>query len=818
MTLRALSIPILLLLVSATPLVSRESVREGEETITRLEPTSGELSSLPKSSCQIRHRTYIGSDPDGPYRWAGGIQEDRARFLAKTSEGVIGFRRDPATRTFEREWAPGAAWGAPYDLEGKLAAFKGDGIQLYHRDQGAWKPLLWFRPFEQGNQNDGAIALPDENTLLVGDPLNDTLGFNAGAVQVHAIDREGGTRERTRLLLPEATAQTERIGYGNLVRAEGDNLAVLGFDSGVQFLQLYHRGPDGEWRAEDVLRQPGEGFFYRFGTTTFSGDTLAIGGGLEESGVPEAAGAVFVWRRDPLTARWMQEAVLRAPDPVENGNFGNAVAMHGNRLLVASTPSRLLWDDIFDYWYYESLPDFMDLFEYRDDRWNHVLRMQPDDDNIWAGREIALTAKEALMGGSGLYVFDLFDGDSDGIADACDLCPEIADPLQRDSDGDGRGDACEWSWPCVSDLWEADDACQQPRQDIVVADVPRFERRTICGGRDEDVFRFYARRFDSYAFETLGPLDTRLSLQDDACQSTLAQASDCRRQAGPACLEWEAPETGWYRLRVQGETEGLKDDYILRHQEVECARDAWEPESFCDTTIPLEIGFDTAETPTRTLCPLGEDDWFSFEAREGEIFRFAGDANSSVVSLSIMDESCSTVIAKSARCENPEGEEGSCLIWEAPASGSYRLRVRTTSAVEYRIHHRQLASEPVCVIDTAPDDGDCENATLLADIVDHVDIERSLCPAGDWDHYLFVARAGEFYQFTILGDTDTVLILRDEECRGFLLDDDRYPELPGTGSYIGWRAPRDGLFYLRVRGYSPETTGAYRLLASERKF
>jgi hypothetical protein len=34
------------------------------------------------------------------------------------------------------------------------------------------------------------------------------------------------------------------------------------------------------------------------------------------------------------------------------------------------------------------------------------------------------------------------DADADGVTDADDVCPDVADPDQTDSDGDGRGDAC----------------------------------------------------------------------------------------------------------------------------------------------------------------------------------------------------------------------------------------------------------------------------------------------------------------------------------------------------------------------------------------
>jgi hypothetical protein len=61
-------------------------------------------------------------------------------------------------------------------------------------------------------------------------------------------------------------------------------------------------------------------------------------------------------------------------------------------------------------------------------------------------------------------VFSLSDGaprdlDDDGIADAVDNCPAVPNPDQRDSDWDGRGDACdfgcdgeEWGGVCVTHL------------------------------------------------------------------------------------------------------------------------------------------------------------------------------------------------------------------------------------------------------------------------------------------------------------------------------------------------------------------------------
>src|SRR5262249_12264002 len=50
---------------------------------------------------------------------------------------------------------------------------------------------------------------------------------------------------------------------------------------------------------------------------------------------------------------------------------------------------------------------------------------------------------DALAAVSSVDVAGAPDSDGDGYPDAADDCPTVADPAQRDADGDGIGDACE---------------------------------------------------------------------------------------------------------------------------------------------------------------------------------------------------------------------------------------------------------------------------------------------------------------------------------------------------------------------------------------
>lgn len=64
------------------------------------------------------------------------------------------------------------------------------------------------------------------------------------------------------------------------------------------------------------------------------GDLVAVGAGGATADTIENAGAVYVFKRQGLT--YVPEAKLVAPDATKKAEFGRAVAIQGNMVIVGA--------------------------------------------------------------------------------------------------------------------------------------------------------------------------------------------------------------------------------------------------------------------------------------------------------------------------------------------------------------------------------------------------------------------------------------------------------------------------------------------------
>jgi len=152
--------------------------------------------------------------------------------------------------------------------------------------------------------------------------------------------------------------------FGYRMAADGDTLAVSAYSedsaaTGIDGDQddnsalnsgsvyVFVRDSSGNWTQQAYLKASNTGTSDQFGfSVAISGDTIVVGApkedsgatgvnGDQEAGPAGSSGAAYVFVRSGTT--WSQQAYLKASNTEENNRFGEAVAVHGDRIAVAVT-------------------------------------------------------------------------------------------------------------------------------------------------------------------------------------------------------------------------------------------------------------------------------------------------------------------------------------------------------------------------------------------------------------------------------------------------------------------------------------------------
>lgn len=214
-------------------------------------------------------------------------------------------------------------------------------VRGYRRGASTWEQTFWFR--QSGAPTDdqfGCSLAMDGIWGVIGVCTSNAVAGNAGAIRVARFDEafEGvaSWAERTD---PGSVAGDYfglRVGIDRdgPVTIAGNSQADLNGNAN-QGVVLTSIGTTGDVPALTRSLDLGQGLTGAHAAKiAVDGDTLVIGASGEDVGLQDQRGAIYVYRRG--SGGYVFESRLLAPDGMAGDQFGTAVTLQGDRMLVAA--------------------------------------------------------------------------------------------------------------------------------------------------------------------------------------------------------------------------------------------------------------------------------------------------------------------------------------------------------------------------------------------------------------------------------------------------------------------------------------------------
>ncbi|MDP1698681.1 MAG: FG-GAP repeat protein [Xanthomonadaceae bacterium] len=165
---------------------------------------------------------------------------------------------------------------------------------------------------------------------------------NAGAAYIY--QRSNGAWALVQKLVPNDRHAQQRFGY--YVAISGGHTALIGATSGYTngvpnagAAYFFVKNGSGVWQQAQKVSAPTPEVGANFGKAVAldaAGDLAVIGAWREPAGGPiKQSGAAYVYQRQSLTS-WQLMQRLAPPNPEFFGNFGTAVAIRGNHIMIGA--------------------------------------------------------------------------------------------------------------------------------------------------------------------------------------------------------------------------------------------------------------------------------------------------------------------------------------------------------------------------------------------------------------------------------------------------------------------------------------------------
>lgn len=243
----------------------------------------------------------------------------------------------------------------------------------------------------------GSSVSVSGDVALIGAVGDDDNGIKTGSTYLFRHDPVSDTWNEEAKLLPSDGQADDQFGFSTFLAGD---VALIGAwkngTTGAAYVFRYDPG-SATW-AEEAKLAPSDDTSSFGCAVSLSGDVALIGAMSDSEPFPGvyAAGAAYVFRRDPVTGTWNEEAKLLLANRESEDYFGNAVSLDGNIALIAAN-SR----DSFN------IDNAGAAYIFRYDpvtlSWNEEAFLTANDpaDNDWFGMDVILSGDVALIGATG---------------------------------------------------------------------------------------------------------------------------------------------------------------------------------------------------------------------------------------------------------------------------------------------------------------------------------------------------------------------------------------------------------------------------------
>ncbi len=191
-----------------------------------------------------------------------------------------------------------------------------------------------------GGDNFGWSVSVSGDVAVIGALFDDDAGTSSGSAYVYRYDPPSGDWIEDAKLTASGAAAGDRFGIS--VSVSGD-LAVIGAygngdaggSSGSAYVYRYDP-PSGDWIEDAKLTASDAAAGDHFGISVSVSGDLAVIGAFRDDDAGSESGSVYVYRYDPPSGDWIEEAKLTASDAAAVDLFGRSVSVSGDMAVIGA--------------------------------------------------------------------------------------------------------------------------------------------------------------------------------------------------------------------------------------------------------------------------------------------------------------------------------------------------------------------------------------------------------------------------------------------------------------------------------------------------